>query len=471
MIWNGVPWFDQGGNVVNAHGACIVRKGDVYYLFGEYKTNDENRYNGFSCYSTYDFEDWRFEGMALSPDAGGLLGPGRIGERVKVVRSASTGKYVMLMHTDNLTYSDPCIGVAVCDTINGSYTFAGPLLYRGEKIRKWDMGTFVDEDGTAYLLTHEGNIYRLNAECTEAEELVAEEIAPGGESPAMCRHQGKYYIMFSNKTSWERNDNYYLTAETIAGPWTAKGLFCPRGSLTYNTQCSYIFDCKTENGTAKMYLGDRWSYPRQASSATLVMLPLEFEDEELRISRYMQAWHTADLGEWQEPEIQPFEFRSDIEGESAQVAFDVCGADTVSDLDSASASGNGEYDSISIAGSGEYDSTPASGNKVYDPVSGGRVCLFGAATDEGGYCRVEVKDKEGEIVNEAVIDFYSAVPMKGVRYVSPRLKSGEYVLSVTVLGEGGEWFKKDGTRFGSKGCLVDFYGYAMEMNREAVPLR
>ncbi len=417
VIWNGVPWFDRDGNVVNAHGACIVREGDVYYLFGEYKTNDENRYNGFSCYSTRDFEDWKFEGMALSAEAGGLLGPGRIGERVKVVKSAVTGKYVMLMHTDDLNYSDPCIGVAVCDTINGSYTFAGPLLYKGEKVRKWDMGTFVDEDGTAYLLTHEGNIYRLNAECTEAEELVAENIAPGGESPAMCRYGGKYYIMFSQKTSWERNDNYYLTADNIAGPWVMKGLFCPEGSLTYNTQCSYIFDCQTAEGSIKMYLGDRWSYPRQASAATLVMLPLAFEGGNMRISRYMQAWCPADGSEWREPCIRPLAFCSDVKGEGRQAEF--C-------------------------------------------VSGGRVYLFGAASDEGGYCRVEIRNSEGRAVNEAVIDFYSAVPMKGLRYVSPELKSGEYTLCVTALGESGEWFQKDGTRFGSKGRRVDIYGFAAE---------
>ena len=434
IFWNGVPLSDRDGNVVNAHGACIVREGGVYYLFGEYKTNDENRYNGFSCYSTYDFEDWKFEGMALPPDAGGLLGPGRIGERVKVVRSVRTGKYVMLMHTDNLTYSDPCIGVAVCDIINGCYTFVGPLLYRGEKVRKWDMGAFVDDDGTAYLLTHEGNIYRLNAECTEAEELVAENIAPGGESPAMCRHQGKYYIMFSGKTSWERNDNYYLTADNIAGPWTAKGLFCPRGSLTYNTQCSYIFDCRTGDREVKMYLGDRWSYPRQASSATLVMLPLEFEDGNMRMSRYMQAWHTAGMGEWQEPDIRQFEFCSAEKGDSREAA--VCLVDPKADSES--------------------DHDPASGLE-------GRICLFGTISDRGGYCRVEIKDKEDRIVNEAVIDFYSAVPMQGIRYVSPKLKRGEYTLCVTVLGESGEWFKKDGTRFGSKGCLVDIYGYAVQL--------
>lgn len=421
MVWNGVPWFDGDGNTVNAHGACIVREEDTYYLFGEYKTDDQNHYNGFSCYSTKNFEDWKFEGMALAPEPGGLLGPDRVGERVKVVKSAKTGKYVMLMHTDALNYNDPCIGVAVSDTIEGGYEWAGPLLYRGEKVRKWDMGTFTEEDGTVYLLTHEGYIYRLNPECTEAEELVAKELAPGGESPAMCRFQGKYYLMFSNKTSWERNDNYYLTADDMKGPWTMRGQFCPEGSRTYNTQCSFIFDYQMGDRTVKMYLGDRWSYPRQASAATLVMLPLEFDGWEMKISRYMQVWRTADVCECREPDIRPFEFCSDTKGEGALVS-----------------------------------------------VSGSRVCLFGTASDQGGYCRVEIKDKEDRIVNEAVVDFYSAVLMKGVRYVSPRLKSGEYVLCVTVLGESGEWFKKDGTRFGSKGCLVDIYGYATGMNREGV---
>ena len=156
IIFNGVPWFDQNGNTVNAHGACIVREHDTYYLFGEYKTDDKNMYNGFSCYSSKNLADWKFEGMALTPDADKMLYPDRVGERVKVVKSRKAENYVMLMHTDNMQYSDPCIGVAVSNKINGRYKFIGPLMYKGEKVRKWDMGTFIDEDGTAYLMTHEG---------------------------------------------------------------------------------------------------------------------------------------------------------------------------------------------------------------------------------------------------------------------------------------------------------------------------
>ena len=87
IIFNGVPWFDQNGNTVNAHGACIVREHDTYYLFGEYKTDDKNMYNGFSCYSSKNLADWKFEGMALAPDADKMLYPDRVGERVKVVKS------------------------------------------------------------------------------------------------------------------------------------------------------------------------------------------------------------------------------------------------------------------------------------------------------------------------------------------------------------------------------------------------
>ena len=37
IICNGIPWFDDQGKIVNAHGACIVEDAGRYYLFGEYR--------------------------------------------------------------------------------------------------------------------------------------------------------------------------------------------------------------------------------------------------------------------------------------------------------------------------------------------------------------------------------------------------------------------------------------------------
>lgn len=43
----------------------------------------------------------------LPPLKEGLLGPDRIGERVKVLENRVTGKYVMLIHTDDMKYCAP----------------------------------------------------------------------------------------------------------------------------------------------------------------------------------------------------------------------------------------------------------------------------------------------------------------------------------------------------------------------------
>ena len=109
IICNGIPWFDDQGKIVNAHGACIVEDAGRYYLFGEYRSDETNSFVGFSCYSSDDLSNWKFERIVLPIQKEGLLGPNRIGERVKVMKCPSTGEYVMYMHTDDTKYCDPCI--------------------------------------------------------------------------------------------------------------------------------------------------------------------------------------------------------------------------------------------------------------------------------------------------------------------------------------------------------------------------
>ena len=101
-----------------------------------------------------------------------------------------------------------------------------------------------------------------------------------GESPAMIRHNGRYYWFSSHTTSWERNDNMYVSSPSLSGPWEKKPLFAPRGSNTWNTQTSFILPVVNQGDTTFMYMGDRWSYPRQRSAATYVWQPLQWIDGE-----------------------------------------------------------------------------------------------------------------------------------------------------------------------------------------------
>ncbi len=199
-------------------------------MFGEFKTDSANVFTGFSCYSSADLENWRYEGIALGQQTDGRLGPGRVGERPKVLRCPATGEYVMIMHSDNLRYKDPCTAYATAKSITGPYTFQGPLLYKGKPVKKWDIGSFVDVDGTAYLLAHHGDIYRFAPDYHSLDSCMSKNVAGVGESPAMLRHKGKYYWFSSHTTSWERNDNMYVSSESLSGPWEKHELFAPQGT-------------------------------------------------------------------------------------------------------------------------------------------------------------------------------------------------------------------------------------------------
>ena len=97
-IHSGVPWFDDRGKTVSAHGANMVKDNNRFYLFGEIHTDTSNAFAGFSCHSSTDLYNWTFESIALPVQAEGKLGPNRVGERPKVMKCPKTGEYVMYIH-------------------------------------------------------------------------------------------------------------------------------------------------------------------------------------------------------------------------------------------------------------------------------------------------------------------------------------------------------------------------------------
>lgn len=269
-IYSGVPWFDDRGNMVSAHGANIIKDKNIYYLFGEAHTDDSNAFIGFNCYSSADLYNWKFESIALPVQEKGKLGPNRVGERPKVMKCPQTGEYIMYMHADTLSYTDQFVGYATSKTITGPYVFQGPLLFNGKPIRKWDMGAFQDRDGAGYVLLHGGDIYKLSNDYKSITEQVNKSFTAGFEAPAVFRKGDTYYFLGSDLTSWEKNDNYYYTATSLKGPWVKRGIFCPEGTLTWNSQTTFVLPVEGSKDTTFLFMGDRWSFPKQASAATYV---------------------------------------------------------------------------------------------------------------------------------------------------------------------------------------------------------
>jgi hypothetical protein len=431
-IYSGTPWFDQRGQVVSAHGANIVRDNTRYYLFGEIHTDTSNVFAGFSCYSSSDLYTWKFERMALPAQSAGKLGPKRVGERPKVMRCPQTGEYVMYMHVDTLGYRDQFVGYATAKAIAGPYVFQGPLLFHGKPIRKWDMGTFQDRDGAGYVLIHGGEIYQLSADYKRVDKQVNKTMTAGFESPALFRKGNLYYLLGSDLTSWERNDNTYYTAPALQGPWTARGRFAPPGTLTWNSQTTFVLPVAGTQDTTYLFMGDRWSYPKQASAATYVWQPLTVVGTAVSMPTYQPAWQLNAASGVAAPVSVP---GNPIENTDSRIRY-------------AGSWQHNPSDTLTTSSSAEK------GASFSVQFTGTQVALVGLAQLVGGYARLTLRNRKGKTVLAATLDLYSKYPVAGLQFVSPRLAKDTYTLTVSVLGERSTWSDKRKNFYGSRGDVV-----------------
>jgi len=147
----GVSWPDVDGHHIQAHGGGIIKLGKMYYWYGEQRSQglDSNqRY--VSCYSSGDLLHWTFRGNALQITDPENLGPHWVLERPKVYYNTKTRKYVMYFHLDDHTYKLAKVGIAISDQPAGPFRFVKSFRPLDHESR--DIGQFIDDDGTAYLV-------------------------------------------------------------------------------------------------------------------------------------------------------------------------------------------------------------------------------------------------------------------------------------------------------------------------------
>lgn len=431
-IYSGVTWFDSDGHIVSAHGGCIIKDQNRYYLFGEKHSDSSNAFAGFNCYSSLDLYHWKFEKMALPVQDKGKLGPNRVGERVKVMKCPATGEYIMYMHVDTIGYSDQFVGYATSKTIVGPYAFCGPLLFEGKPIRKWDMGTFQDRDGSGYVLLHGGDIYKLNNDYKCAIEHVSNSFTSGFEAPAIFRKANKYYFLGSHLSSWEKNDNYYYSATSLQGPWTSGGVFCPEGTLTWNSQTTFVLPIEGSTDTTYMFMGDRWSFPHQASAATYIWQPIILSKDSLSIPNYRQAW------------------KINLKTGKTSIAENL--TKQIKNTDKKNVFYSGIWKRSTTQNSSI--SSDEKGAKFTINFTGRQLELSGLSSTNGGYALIELKNGKGRSILKTMVDTYCKYPVKSLLFVTPRMVKDNYILTVHVAGEHGNWTDKSKKVYGSSGNFI-----------------
>ena len=131
---------DNHGEILHAHGGQILVENGIYYWIGENRTQR----NKVSCYKSKDFLNWEFCNHILTldsqvedrflgrdlrldiPEQKASIGIGCNIERPKVIYNEKTQQYVMWAHWEMpADYKLARCAVAVCDTIDGDYTYLG----------------------------------------------------------------------------------------------------------------------------------------------------------------------------------------------------------------------------------------------------------------------------------------------------------------------------------------------------------
>jgi hypothetical protein len=265
VVRPGEVWLDDRGQQIQAHGGGILPWKGGHYWFGEDRTpsNDpENRY--VACYASRDLVHWKFRRQVLAVADPEHLGPKWILERPKVFHNSRTGKFVMYAHVDDGSYKVARVAVAVSDRIDGKYRYLKSFRPLGEESR--DIGQFIDDDGTAYLIfesrpTGGFLIAKLSDDYLNVQKKMSFLHAPL-EGGAIVHYEGLYYVIGSHLTGWSPNPNVYATASSLSGPWTEFKDIAPPETNTYGAQSTMLLKIVGSKKTSVIFMGGIWR-PKQ----------------------------------------------------------------------------------------------------------------------------------------------------------------------------------------------------------------
>ena len=236
------------------------------------------------CYRSTDLVHWTCHKPVVdtaNPD--GTPGPWVL-ERPKVYANARTGKFVLYAHYDDAKYRLARVAVFVSDTVDGDYKFVRSFRPLGKESR--DIGQFVDDDGSAYLIFESrptGGFYVAKLS-DDSLDVAAETcfVKARLEGRAIVHHQGLYYCVGSAMTGWDPNANKYATANSLAGPWSAFKDVAPPETKTYRSQSAFLLTVVGTTRTTVVYVGDEWR-PKALWDSRYLWMPVEIGDGTLRL--------------------------------------------------------------------------------------------------------------------------------------------------------------------------------------------
>ena len=295
--------LDTRGQLIQAHGGGILRRGNTYYWYGENKLQGAGNAVGISGYQSKDLVNW--EPMGVVMPASGFPEKYRaqgVVERPKVIYNAKTGKYVMWAHLDADNYKAAEAGVCVADQPQGPFQFVRSFRPVATSTFR-DMNLFVDDDGAAYVFyAGEDNSTMHVMRLSDDYQNVATPLEEGKnwarilvkeyrEAPAPFKVGARYYLLTSGLSGWSPNAASYATADSILGPWKTQGnpFVGPDANVTFRSQPTFVLPNPNGKKGEFIYMGDRWN-PGDLANSRYIWLPFTVKDDGSFEVRWQNDW-------------------------------------------------------------------------------------------------------------------------------------------------------------------------------------
>ena len=277
VITNDAFLLDTSGNPIYAQGGGVFKFNGLYYWYGlKYNgaptyysnpsagKNSDSSFNAFTCYSSTNLVNWKFENTVMTSASPGMSGTSWVG-RMGVAYNTNTQQYVLLSQYQGPSGAGELF--ATCSTPTGNFVFDHvqtnlPVVNNNSG----DQTVFLDTDGTAYLICSSANgrahLYVLPLHPADYLNVDAgTEIYSGSgrEGNCMFKYNGRYYFCSSDLHGWNASHCYVIDSTNIQGTYSAEYVMDRTDmDFCHVTQTGFYVTVQGSAGATVLFVGDRW---------------------------------------------------------------------------------------------------------------------------------------------------------------------------------------------------------------------
>lgn len=353
LITNDRFYTDTDDNILYSQGGGIFRyPGDnTFYWYGvrykeavsyaadplSGKTVDHPVFEAFTCYTSDDLVNWKYEGDVATTASLGQDWAGWAG-RCGVVYNERAGKYVLVSQFNGTIIASADSPLGPFKTEKG-YFWGGTKLPVIETGETGDLTMFYDEDGKGYMICSSSNgrsnlyvvpmdddkdfgdfdaenIKKLNVSTSsyfDEDGTVRGKDKGGIEGNCMFKYKGHYYFTGSDLYGWRGSRVYVFESDEILGDYKLKPEYTKASktssnlpyimpgakySYAHNSQTGFYYTLHGSRQDTVIYCGDRWCDFGAHGIGYNQWVPLTMDGYTPHFNDLSQWRLDAETGEW-----------------------------------------------------------------------------------------------------------------------------------------------------------------------------